>query len=345
MKAQQQAKDSGYPCTAGSQAHQGGIHGACRTAQGSADKGLKIAQVHAENGRLCDSHKAGQGRGKRHGFDFGVFGFQCNRQGCGALGKVGGRSQGQPVGKAVLGDLPHINYRVHMMDASHHGQGIKAAHHHASQAQGQGKQGQNPVDNPIFHSNEYRPNDRECQITGSKHTYQWCYEKIQHGRNHLVQTLFNKAEDPHGNNHRDDVSLVTHHIHMVKPEPYGLGPEHPFCCHCPCILQVGMNHNHTDDCTQKGIPAKSPGRAERNQNRQKGIGRIGKQVGKNIDRAGGIDIQKPVVDHKVESLHDSHEKTAGHNRRDNGDKNITQGFDCPLEQILFGGGCRLHLFL
>ena len=48
-------------------------------------------------------------------------------------------------------------------------------------------------------------------------------------------------------------------------------------------------------------------------------------------------LKEPVVHHEVQRLHDAHQETAGHDGRDNGNENVPQALDGPLEDILLGG--------
>ena len=46
-------------------------------------------------------------------------------------------------------------------------------------------------------------------------------------------------------------------------------------------------------------------------------------------------MQKAIIVHKIQRIHDSHKKTAGNNGRNNGNKNIPQKLDRPHKDILF----------
>ena len=71
-------------------------------------------------------------------------------QGGGALCHVGGRSQGQPVGHTVHGQLAHVDDGVHMMDTGDNGGGIQTAHDQAADAERQGEQGLDAADDAVF---------------------------------------------------------------------------------------------------------------------------------------------------------------------------------------------------
>ena len=170
-------------------------------------------------------------------------------------------------------------------------------------------------------------------------------EEIKHGGNHLVEPLLNEAHHPHGDDHRDDAALVAHQVHLVEAEPHALGPQHALCGHGPGVLEVRVDHQHADDRPQVGIPAESLGGAVGNQDGQEHIGGVGEEVREDIDRPGGVDVQKSVVHHEAERLHDAHEEAGGHDGRDDGNEDVPQALDGPLEEGLLRRGGGLHLFL
>ena len=68
------------------------------------------------------------------------------------------------------------------------------------------------------------------------------------------------------------------------------------------------------------------------------------KIGEHIDGARSVDVKEPVVHHEVQRLHDAHQETAGHDGRDNGNENVPQALDGPLEDILLGGRRGFDLF-
>ena len=249
IETEQQAEQTGHASAAGPQACQGGVHSACRPANGTANKGLEVAQIDAEDGGLSDAHEAGEGRGQSYGLGLAVFSLEGHRQGGCSLGHIGGGGQGEPVGYAVHGQLAHVDDRVHMVDASHHGGGVQAAHHETAQTQGQSEQGLNTADDAVFDGDKDGTDDGVSQIAGDEHADQGGDKQVKHSRDDFVQSLFDKAHHPYGDNNRNHMALIAHQVHLIQSKPHALGPKHAFCSYRPGILQVGMNHQHTDDRT------------------------------------------------------------------------------------------------
>ena len=159
-----------------------------------------------------------------------------------------------------------------------------------------------------------------------------------------MQPLFDLAHDPHRDNDRDDVALITHQRHRVQPAEHRLHDLHAGG-NGPGVLQVGMDHDHADDRAEERIAAEHFRRREGNEDGQEHIGGVGEQLGEHIDGAGGVHVHKAVVDHEVERLHEAHEETGGHDGRDNGHKDVAQCFDGPLVPGGAGRGGLLDLLL
>ena len=109
---QQDAEDAGYAGAGGTKAGHTGIQSATGTADQTADKGLKVAQVDAEDGGLGNAHAGRKGGGQGHRLNFGVLALEGNGKSGTALGNVGGTGQGQPVGEAKLGQLAKVDQGV-----------------------------------------------------------------------------------------------------------------------------------------------------------------------------------------------------------------------------------------
>ena len=232
-----------------------------------------------------------------------------------------------------------------MMDACNDRSGIQAAHNQTAHAKRKGQQALNAADNAMFHGGEDGSDDGIGQVAGGKDADQGGDKEIEHSGDDFMQPLLDKAHHPNRDNHRDDAALIAHQIDLVQAEPHALGPQHALCGHGPGVLEVWVYHQHTNDRPQIRVSAKGFRRAVGNQNRQEDIGGIGKEIGENVNRTGGIDVQEAVVYHKVQRFHNAHQETAGHNRRNDGHKDVSQAFDGPLEQGLFRGGGGLHVFL
>ena len=163
-----------------------------------------------------------------------------------------------------------------MMDARHYRSGVKAAHDKAADTEGQGQKLLYPIQDTVFHSYKDRTDDGKGQVTCDKDADQRRHKQVKHGRNNLVQTLFNLAHDKYRDDNRNDMSLIAHQVYSVKAKPDRKSLFHTLGRYRPGVLQIRMNHHHTDDCAQIGISAEYLGRAVRNQNGQEGIRRVGK---------------------------------------------------------------------
>ena len=132
--------------------------------------------------------------------------------------------------------------------------------------------------------------------------------------------------------------LISDHINRVKSKPYFLSCFNTFCGNCPCILQIWMNHDHTDNCTQIRVCTKHFSTAVCDEDWQERICRITEKLCKCINRTAGINIQKSIVYHEVQCFHNSHQETACNNCRNDRHKNISKCLDQSLHRI--GPGSR-----
>ena len=139
--------------------------------------------------------------------------------------------------------------------------------------------------------------------------------------------------------------LISDHINRVKSKPYFLSCFNTFCGNCPCILEIRMNHDHTDNCTQIRVCTKHFSTAVCDEDWQERICRITEKLCKCINRTASINIQKSIVYHEVQCFHNSHQETACNNCRNNGDKNISQCLDQPLCRVCLGSCHLLQLIL
>ena len=165
-----------------------------------------------------------------------------------------------------------------------------------------------------------------------------------------MQPFFNKRQQPHSNYNRDNMALISDHINLVKSEEHRLLQMHAFCCDCISVLQRRVNHNHTDNRAQIRVGPECLCRGKGDQDLQECICRVAEQIGEYIDRTAGIHGNKSVIDHEIQRVHNSHQETAGNDRRDNGHENISQQFDGPHKYILLlsrrllglclGAGCN-----
>ena len=159
-----------------------------------------------------------------------------------------------------------------------------------------------------------------------------------------MQPLFNLAHEPHGDDDRDDVALIAHQRHRVQAAEHRL--HHVDAVgNGPGVLQVGVDHDHADDCTQIGVAAEHLGGGVGDEDGQEGVGRIREQLGEHIHRAGGVDVQETVVHHEVQRFHDAHQEAGSHDGGDDGHKDVAQGLDGSLIPGCLGGGRLLHVLL
>ena len=154
-----------------------------------------------------------------------------------------------------------------------------------------------------------------------------------------MQPLFDLAHDPYGDDHRDHMPLVAHQRHLVQTAEHRLHHLHAGG-DGPGVLQVGVDHDHADDRPQERVAPKHLGGRKSDQNRQKHIGCVGKQLCKYKQRAGGVQLYKAVGCHEVQRFHQAHQKAGSHNGGDDGDKDVSQRLDAPPVP---GGTCGSRL--
>ena len=136
------------------------------------------------------------------------------------------------------------------------------------------------------------------------------------------------------------MALISYHINVIEAEEHRLGLENAVCSHGIGILERRIDHDHTDNRSQIGVGSKGLSRGESDEDLQEGISCIAEQTGKYINRTAGIHVDKTVVDHKIQRIHDPHQETAGNDSRYDGYENISQKFNGSHKHILlFGSGC------
>lgn len=154
----------------------------------------------------------------------------------------------------------------------------------------------------------------------------------------LMQPLLQFTHDPDGDDHRNNVSLITDRLHIEEQQmPYryfaGLHSGHS-----PGVDQTRMNHTEPDDTAQENIPAEYPGRTDGDDHRQIGEGRTGNQIQELIPvRAVECRICLP------QRLYQTHHQTGCHDGRKNRNEYISQCLHQPFRQRLPGRCGRLHI--
>ena len=136
------------------------------------------------------------------------------------------------------------------------------------------------------------------------------------------------------------MSLVADQLDIIKSEP-GLGRRNRICGrHCPCIYQIRVDHDHSDDCAQKYVASEYPGGAYSDQDRQEYERRVAEQMDDGI-RAGIRHIRE----HIAQSFQQAHQKAAGNDRRYDRHEYVSQRLDQPFKNILLGSRRLLDFFL
>ena len=228
-----------------------------------------------------------------------------------------------------------------MVHTGNNGRRIESTHDKTSDSERQRDQPLDSSQKSVFYGYKDRSDNGQCQISGNKDTDKWCHKEVKHCRYNLVKFLLNLCHYPYGNDNRNNMSLITNHIDRVQAKPYFLCRLNTLCCHGPCILQIRMDHDHTDNCTKIWIRTKYFCSTVCNQDRQECVCGITKQLRKHINGTAGIDVDKVVVYHKIQGFHDTHKETAGYDCRDDRYKDISQCLDQSLQRICFR--CR-YLF-
>ena len=160
-----------------------------------------------------------------------------------------------------------------------------------------------------------------------------------------MQLFLDHREEPYCDHYRDHMSLISYHVNVIKTEEHRLGLENAVCSHSIGILERRVDHNHADNRSQIRIGSKRLRRRKSDEDLQEGISRIAEQTGKYINRTAGVHVDKAVIDHKIQRIHDPHKKTAGHDRRYNGYENIPQKLNGPHKYILLFGSSLLSFCL
>ena len=218
---------------------------------------------------------------------------------------------------------------------------IKSTHDKASDSKRQSDQPLDSIQKSVLNSYEDRSDNGKSKITSYKNTDKWCYKKVEHCWYNFMKSLLDLCQYPYCNDNRDYMSLISDHVNGVKSKPYFLCCLYAFCCDGPGILQIRMDHDHTDNRAQVGVGAEYFRTAVSDEDRQECVRRVTEKLCKYINGTVGVDVQEAVVYHEVQSFHDSHQESAGYDSRDDRDKNISKCLDQSLCRI--GLGC-CHLF-
>ena len=108
----------------------------------------------------------------------------------------------------------------------------------------------------------------------------------------------------------------------------------------PCIDQVRMDHDHTDNCAQENISAKYPCRRYCDKDRQECKCRVCKKI------QDAVPVTSCKCRHSLaKCLHKSHHQTGCHDCRKDRNKHISQCLDHPFKYRLLRCSRSLHFFL
>ena len=148
-----------------------------------------------------------------------------------------------------------------------------------------------------------------------------------------MQPLLNGSQNPGHRQHRQHGSLVADGRDL-KPENI---PDRRLChSDLVSVQQIGMDHDHPHCRAQKRVPAEFLRGAEANQHGQERKGRVGKGIdgrGQPLPLRVKLDQGLPADQRGGQQVVQSHQQTARHNGRDNGDKNIAEHLDKPLHRV------------
>ena len=220
------------------------------------------------------------------------------------------------------------------MDACYYSRSVQCPHDEAADSERKSKQPLDSSEYCILSPYEDRSDNCKCKISCHEHADERCYEQVQYLRYDLVQLFLYHRKKPYCDHNRDYMSLVTYHVNVIQAEEYRLCLLHSVGGNIVCILQCRIDHDHTDDRSKIRVGTESLRRRESNQDLQKCICCIAEQICKYVERTARVHIDKAVIYHEVQRIHDTHEETARHDSRDDRYENIAQQLDRSHKYIL-----------
>ena len=232
-----------------------------------------------------------------------------------------------------------------MMNTCNNCRCIKSTHDKASDSEWQSDQPLDSIQKSVLNCYEDRSDNGKCKIAGYKNADKRCYKKIEHCRYDFMKSLLNLCQYPDCNDNRDYMSLISNHVNGVKSEPYFLRSLYAFRGNCPSVLQIRMDHDHTDNRSKVRVGAEYFCTAVSDEDRQECVCCVTEKLCKYINGTVGINVQEAIVYHEVQSFHDSHQESAGYDSRDDRDKNISKRLNESLHRIGLGCCHLLQLFL
>ena len=158
-----------------------------------------------------------------------------------------------------------------------------------------------------------------------------------------MQPGLDLGHDPHSDDHGDDMALIADLVDgdgeaaQVQQVPCGdLGQT----AHGPGVDEVGVDHNHADDCAQVDVAAEDAGSGGGDQHGQEDECGVGEHI-----QNGEPVAAAEAGDGLGQSLDQAHHQTGSHDGRQDGNKDVAHCLDHPLEDGLLGSGGSLDLVL
>ena len=174
-----------------------------------------------------------------------------------------------------------------------------------------------------------RADEEQGHKAGDHHGQEGGEDQIQGIGDHLAQPLLDKAHKPDRQQHGENGALIADHGHINAEEVHGLeAAGHP-----PGIGQRRVGQDAAQGRPQIGVTAKLLGRRKADEDGQNDKGRRAEHI--QHDKDGAIRIGPAIgADHSQQT----HQQTGGHNRRNDGHKDIRQQAGHALQRIELLGG-------
>ena len=198
--------DTGNAVSCRAEAEDSSHQGTCSAADHTSDEGLEEAHVHTEDSGLGDTKSCGQGGRDSHGLGLLVLDFQTDSKAGAELCEVRCGRDGHPGVEAALSQHTSLDDVVHVVQTHDDGRRVNSAHD--TSADGVPDQDLCSCKDVGLQGGEDRSDDPQGQECGDKNGGQRGNEEVDHLRDVLMQPLLDLAHDEHGDNDRDDVSLI-----------------------------------------------------------------------------------------------------------------------------------------
>lgn len=250
------------------------------------------------------------------------------------LSDVGGASDGQPVGHAVLGELAQVDGGVHLVDTGNDRGGIEQADDKGTDAEGQGQKGLDQTEDGVLGPDKDGADGNERHEHGHEHRDERGHKEVEHLGNDLVQALLEEGQNGAGDDDGDHVALITDPLKAVDAGDDGDHGLNALGGNRVGALQRGVDERAADDGAQVRISAESLGRGVANQDLQDAKGRTRDQVGNLVDAVIGVERDKAVGGHKVEGAHDAQQQARSHDGGNDGNEDIAEDLNGAHKDVL-----------